>query len=104
MQVVYLETSELIEVRGLMDEVTAAYVSNATVLLTFVDSSGAEVSGETWPLTMDYVSGSDGDYQATVSENADFVEGGNYFARIVATSGGVKMTKRTPVRAIWDES
>lgn len=102
-QVVYLETSELVELQSLKDEVSDAFVNAATVALTFLDSSGAEVSGETWPIAMDYVAGSDGNYQATVSENVDFQEGAMYFAKIVATSGGVQLTKRTPVRAIWNE-
>ena len=38
------------------------FVNDATVTVTIQDSSGADLSGESWPVTLPYVSGSDGVY------------------------------------------
>ena len=38
------------------------FVNDATVTVTIKDSSGAVLSGESWPATLPYVTGSDGVY------------------------------------------
>jgi len=58
----------LLTLVGLQNEVTAAYMNAATVTVTVVDSADAEIAGETWPLTMDYVATSDGNYRATLTD------------------------------------
>jgi len=104
-QVIYLESSELIELIGLIDTSGPAdvYVNDADCTLRVLDASGAEVAGENWPITMSYVAGSNGDYQATIGHTVQLIEGQEYAAKIVADSGSVRLTKKTPMKAIWSE-
>jgi hypothetical protein len=57
------------------------YVNDATVTVTlYKDETGNEVSGETWPLSMSYVTSSNGDYEATLSDLLSLREGRSYVA------------------------
>ena len=57
------------------------------------DAAGDEVTGETWPLSMPYVSASNGRYKATLSDVLAIVPNKRYQAVIVADAGASK--KRT---------
>lgn len=41
-------------------------VNDATVTVTIFDSAGAEVTGQVWPVTLDFVALSDGIYRKTI--------------------------------------
>ena len=88
-----VETDNLIELDGLQDQSTSAYINDATVTVTLLDSSGSEVSGETWPLTMSYVAASDGKYRATLADTLVIKPNKRYQAKVVADGGSGK--KRT---------
>ena len=47
-------------------EVSPIYVNDATVTATITDASDVDVTGQTWPVTLDYVTGSDGVYKKTI--------------------------------------
>ena len=73
----YRANDNLIELVGLIDAVTGDYINNATVAVTLTnEATGAQVAGETWPLSMPYVATSNGDYRGvlqnslTVAQNA----------------------------------
>tara|TARA_A100001201_G_scaffold143757_1_gene147295 strand:+ start:31768 stop:32100 length:333 start_codon:yes stop_codon:yes gene_type:complete len=72
---------------GLADK-DAAFVNDATVSLTdFADEiTGVTVTGLTLPLAMNYVTGSDGVYEAVVSHNAAVVLRRWYVATVLAIS------------------
>ena len=74
---------------GLQNEVSGAYLNSATVTVTLVDADGTEVAGETWPLTMDYVAASDGNYRATLTDtlSALLSSGVDLVAQITANGG-----------------
>lgn len=78
----YVGNTNVITLTGLMSEDEATYLNAATVTVTVKDSAGAEVTGETWPVTMDYVDASDGDYRAAISYAADLTAGNSYVAVI----------------------
>ena len=42
------------------------YVNDASVTVTVFDSNNVEVTGQAWPLTLDYVAASDGIYRKTI--------------------------------------
>ncbi|MBW1672139.1 MAG: hypothetical protein JRJ45_00585 [Deltaproteobacteria bacterium] len=54
------------------------YVNDATVTVTVYDSADAEVVGETWPLTLAYVTDSDGEYAKTVNPISGITAGEIY--------------------------
>lgn len=65
------------------------FINDADVTVTIKDSAGAEVSGVTFPLTMDYVAASEGVYRAVVDKALAVAEGKSYRAEItVSASGG----------------
>lgn len=84
----YVGNTNLLELIGLTDQITDQFINDATVTGTIVDSEGNEVDGVVWPLSMPYVSGSDGDYRASVSDDAEFIAGNCYIAQVTATKTG----------------
>jgi hypothetical protein len=85
--ILYLGNNSIVDVTGLRNEYTGAFVSDAVVSVTLLDQAGQPVIGSNWPLTLDYVTGSNGVYRATLPYTLDLVEGGRYLARIQADDG-----------------
>lgn len=76
-----------LELKGLMNEKQGTFINNATVQGTLVDDSGNPVSGQSWPVTLAYVTGSDGDYEATASHAMVLVAGHRYTMNLTADGG-----------------
>lgn len=95
--------STRVELRGLgafsaVD--TFLYVNSATVTVTLVDSGDVELSGESWPLTMSYESGSDGDYSGVVAAALSVTIGQLITAQITATDSGQTGYWEIPVEVV----
>lgn len=84
---IYLSNDNLLEIDGLKNTATDAYINNATVTATLVDEGGTAVVGETWPITLSYVSGSDGKYRGTLKDTLSLTAGLGYTAQITADGG-----------------
>jgi len=70
-EVIYINSDNIVEVLGVENVPTSEYLNNADVTLTLVDAaSKVEIIGQTWPLTLSYVTGSDGDYRGTIRNEA----------------------------------
>lgn len=54
------------------------YVNNATVTVTITDSEGVELTGESWPVELPYVSGSEGVYRKSFEPFGNLVLGEIY--------------------------
>lgn len=78
---------QTLTLEGLQDEVTLAYINDATVTATVKDRSGNEVAGQSWPLTLDYVVLSNGTYQGNLEDALVLSRGASYFVEITATAG-----------------
>jgi len=87
MAIIYITNDNVIELTGLQSAVDETYQNSATVTVTITDSAGEEVAGETWPLAMAYVSGSDGDYRANLADTLTLVDGASYTAAVTADAG-----------------
>lgn len=85
--ILYTTNDTVIEVKGLKNEVTGAFLNAATVTATLVDSDGDQVAGETWPKSLEYVYGSDGIYRATLPYTMGLTSGGRYTAQISVNGG-----------------
>lgn len=83
----FVANTNVLDLTGLKEELTDAYINNATVTVTIKDADGNNVTGETWPFTMNYVAASDGNYRAFVSEEIAFVPKTKYIAYIDADGG-----------------
>ena len=69
------------------DPRTLAYINNATVTCTLKDANGVNVVGQSWPLTLVYVSGSNGLYRGILEEELVLVGQAPYFAHIDVDAG-----------------
>jgi len=63
------------------------YINTATVTVTLLDSSGAEVEGVTWPISLSYVEDSNGRYQGILDDAIELVDGETYIVVIDAVDG-----------------
>lgn len=78
----------VLDVTGLSDPVTGSYLNSATVTAVMKDAAGAELAGQTWPLTLGYVADSDGHYQGVLEDGLEMSEFGRYWIEITVDSGG----------------
>ena len=85
---VYISNDNLLEIANLRVASTGAFANSATVTVTVKDAAGSEVSGQTWPTTMDYVASSNGIYRAVLQDTMSLTESAKYTAEITATSSG----------------
>lgn len=86
---IYKDNEHLVELDGLQNAADDSYLNAATVTLTIKDAGGVNVTGETWPKTMSYVSTSNGKYRATVADALAIVPGRAYTAHITAEASGL---------------
>jgi hypothetical protein len=87
MAIIYITNDNVIELDELKNVVDGIYQNSATVIVTLTDADGAEVAGETWPLAMSYVSGSNGTYRANLADTLTLTNGGRYDATVTADAG-----------------
>jgi len=87
-EILYDDNDMVIELRNLKDESAGTFVNNADVTVTLKDSSGVSVVGDTWPLSMPYVTSSNGVYRATLVDTLSVTPNASYTA-IVSADGGV---------------
>lgn len=80
----FVANSNVLELIGLKDEVEDTFIDDATVTVTVKTSAGVEVEGDEWPVTMEYVTASDGDYRAILTNEIEFVAKHHYVAFIDA--------------------
>ena len=93
-EIVFHQNDNLIEVDQLTNVATGAYLNSATVSCRVLDSSGAAVAGETWPITLGYVASSNGKYRGTLRDSVAFIAGRSYVAEITADAGA-------DLKALW---
>jgi hypothetical protein len=97
---VYLNNTNILELNSLRSQIDESYVNDADVTVTIRDSSGTSVSGQTWPATMSYISGSDGDYRLILDYDLAFVAKRSYTAEIIATKDGNRYTELHVIQPI----
>ena len=78
----FVANTNVLELRGLQEAIDETYVNNATVSVTVKDDCGDNVAGQTWPATMVYVTGTDGDYRFILFNTVELQAGKRYFAEI----------------------
>lgn len=83
----YVGNDLLIELGGLKNKATGAFINTAIVSVTVLDRAGAEVSGQAWPLAVPYVSASDGVYRETLVDTLGIVAGKTYTVQVTADAG-----------------
>lgn len=101
--IIYL-SDNIIQLTGLADS-AGDYQNSATVTVTLTDRAGTEVVGETWPLTMVYVTSSDGNYKATLKDTLTLTRNVKYVAKVSANAGdGKQRYWEIPVIVLVDQT
>ena len=84
---IFVSNSHTVDLKGLKDFPTDAYINDATVTVTLVDAAGTEVAGQTWPATMAYVSASAGEYQGGLEGDLTITNGDQLVAKVTSVKG-----------------
>jgi hypothetical protein len=103
MEVILYLNDNLLKVKGLQNAVSLSYLNGlTTVKATLIDDDGFDVLGETWPATLAYVSGSDGDYMMTLDTDLELVVDAKYHA-VIDVDGGPGLKAHWKTRVIVRE-
>jgi hypothetical protein len=95
----YLNTDGLLVVEGVEDEaaVPVAFVEDAVVEATLYHrTTGDEIAGVTWPVSLTYRPDSDGDYQGVLPRTVDVVEGQTVNVKFTLSKAGY-------ASEVWDK-
>lgn len=95
---IYVGNNNLVDLIGLKNAATDSYENSADVSLRLIADDGSEIEGQTWPLTMNYVADSDGDYRATLSKDLVITHKQVITADITAVASGITGNWKTPCR------
>jgi hypothetical protein len=87
--IVYVANTNLIEVVGLKSEVEGEFIADADVEVTVKDADGEDVAGQTWPLTLASIDGTDpeGNYRGILKDTLELTAGQTYYANVDANAG-----------------
>lgn len=80
MAMAYAANTNVLTLTGLQSEDEGTFLNEAAPTLTVKDSSGSPISGESWPVTMEYVAASDGNYRVIISSVVSLTAGQTYKA------------------------
>lgn len=87
---IFTGNTNLLTLTGLKDIITDAFINNATVTVTITDNCEKPLEGAgwpVWPIVMEYIASSDGDYRAILVDSLPFKAGVPYEAAIYADGG-----------------
>lgn len=87
----FVHNTGALDLIGLKSHVDDTYINDATVTFTVKDKQGHELAGETWPQTMTYVVGSNGNYRGILSADLELIAKQHYTAIIEADGGGERI-------------
>ena len=100
--IIFVANSNLLRLNGLKNESTGQFVnSGATVEVTLLDDEDNQVTGATWPISLTYVTDSDGNYEATLPSGLAISPTRCYTALVTADAGGGLVAQfETPLKAV----
>jgi hypothetical protein len=93
---IFIDNTSSVQLSALKSAITGEYVNDAVVTMTLKDGDGNAVAGESWPIALQYVMDSNGNYIGAFSHEVAVADGESYVAEVdaVLTDGS---------RASWDE-
>jgi len=100
MDVIYITNTNVIELTGLTDEITGLLVNDAIVAAR-LQYCGVDVSGQSWPLTLDHLVDSPltATYRGLLESDLVLTSGQQYTAIVTASSGSMTGTWNCKVLA-----
>ena len=94
MEKLYVSSDNLLQITGLKNRLTDAYLNSATITANVNDLTGTLVEG---PVTLSYVAASNGNYAGTVPDHAALQVGSRYDV-IISVNGGAGLQKQYTIR------
>lgn len=91
----FVANTNVLELTGLHSAIEAAYINDAAVTVTLKDADDVAVTGAVWPMTMDYVAGTNGNYRAILADALPLVAREKYTAYIEADGGADRIGRWT---------
>lgn len=88
LDVLLVGNDQTIRVSGVQDEVSGDYLNDITVQVWIKERDGTDVAGETWPITLDYIADSNGDYIGNIEDGVELVAGRRYIVEIRSEAPG----------------
>jgi len=103
--ILLIANTNMVWIEGLKNDVTAAYVNDATCsVVEVLDSEGAVISGSE-NILMTYKTTSDGRYYGALPYTVSLIEGAEYTVHALAIDGsGQRADWRRKVRAVYRNS
>ena len=96
-----IENDNLLTVDGVQDSSDGSFLNAATVIATLKDEEGVDVTGQTFPLTLTYVTASDGKYTGTLEDTLDLMASVDYTLCVdIDSNTGFKANFQIPIKAI----
>ncbi len=90
--VLYVDNTGYIQLEGYKNGLTGEYINDAVVAVELRAKDGSNISGLLPAITLTYEEGSNGNYSASISENAGWIASDIVKAKIIALSSGIKST------------
>jgi hypothetical protein len=87
MDVLLIGNDQSIQISGLQDGITGNYITDAAVTATLKNPDGTPVAGQSWPLTLDYVATSNGNYLGIIEDSVSLIARRPYTVEITANDG-----------------
>ncbi|MEQ1636708.1 MAG: hypothetical protein ABL903_08440 [Methylococcales bacterium] len=88
-----------LELNGLRNAITDAYVNDAMVAAVLKDMAGIDLPGQPWPLVLPYVAASDGCYRGILQDTLTLKHDQHYRLQIAAQGDGLTATWEAVIKA-----
>ena len=85
--VIFEDNDMLVEIDGLQDSSDDSFLNAATITATIKDKDGVAVIGQTLPISLSYVSSSNGKYQGVFDKLLALVSGDKGMIEITGAEG-----------------
>lgn len=87
-EIIYIQSDNIIEVTGVTNAATGAFLNDATVTLTLLDAAlETPIIGQTWPLELSYITASDGNYRGMIINGITVSENQILLAEVIVDAG-----------------
>lgn len=98
--VLYIDNDNVVYLSGLRNEVTGEYINDALLSAELTDTQDVAVAGQSWPLIMDYVAGTQGIYRLLLENTLALLNGQYYKLNISGTGDGLTLSQSFLLKAV----
>lgn len=89
----YVGNANTVAILGLKNGLSGEFINDADANLTIKNMQGSDVGGAPWPIALNYVGDSDGEYRALLPDTLE-ISAGDYYQLIINAEGD-------GLKAVW---